>query len=496
MRSWKEHFDAWHKIQKTDLTPIKEEGQILAGREAEGVLREIVNENYSFKGCHSFAAKRLPDPRNNRKREVDLIVVTAKKIYVVECKNWSGTLFSRGAQWIQRTQNSGVFKDKIHDNTLDLNAYKMSLLGEYLYDFGIQIGEDDICQKVVFMNPKLKIQSAEIERHPDVVMPDRLGGYLDSQNNKLKTHERFLSSLIGVILDDETKGKVLDGLSIKRVGEENHDRLVELIRELPTWDKVFLRGTKILSGDVLARESNFYADVQNVPFNDIKEIRVSFSESKSLGFLKAALRIGKPVKLNLFDARGAHLKEKAANPHGTVTIQEAGSPSATRIDLYQIKTIRYGKYVDSQKRSFAYSHAGIIGKLLLAVISIGGLFTILAIFNNTFHFWSEHRPLLEFSESISSKALKIDSKILDSFAGEYNSKNYQITVSRKGEKLFLNSKYGTGELSPVSENEFTVINSTNNSSGRYKFVKNNRGKVTQLVYIDTDNNQQIFKKAK
>jgi len=67
---------------------------------------------------------------------------------------------------------------------------------------------------------------------------------------------------------------------------------------------------------------------------------------------------------------------------------------------------------------------------------------------------------------------------------------------RKEEKLFVNSKYGTGELNPVSENVFDVINSTNNSSGRYKFVKNNRGKVTQLVYIDTDNNQQIFKKAK
>ncbi len=107
MRSWKEHFAVWHKIQKTDLTPIAEKGEILAGREAEDVLREIVNENYSFKDCHSFAAKRLPDPRNNRKREVDLIVVTAKKIYVIECKNWTGTLITRGDQWIQRNQISG-----------------------------------------------------------------------------------------------------------------------------------------------------------------------------------------------------------------------------------------------------------------------------------------------------------------------------------------------------------------------------------------------------
>ncbi len=421
MRSWKEHFAVWHRIQKTDLTPIAEKGEILAGREAEGVLREIVNENYSFKGCHSFAAKRLPDPRNNRKREVDLIVVTAKKIYVIECKNWSGTLITRGDRWIQRNQISGVLKEIIHDNTLDLNAYKMSLLGEYLDNFGVSIGDDDICQKVVFMNPKLRIQSEVIERHPDVITPDCLGDYLDAQTNKLKTHERFLSSLIGVILDDETKGKVLDGFSIKRVGDENHDRLIALIKELPTWDKVFLRGTKILSGDVLARESDFYADIQDVPFKDIKEIRVSFTESKSFGFLKATFRIGKPVKLDLFDAHGAHLMEKAANPHGTVTIQEAGSPNATRIDLYQIKKIRYGKYIDSEKKSFAYKHAAAIGKLLLAGISIAGLLAILAIFNNIFHFWSGFPPSSKSPDSISSKPLKYDSKVFDSFAGDYKS---------------------------------------------------------------------------
>ena len=59
MASWQEHFEAWNRIVKTDLRPIKENKGIEAGREAEDKLREIVNENYSFKGCHSFAAKRI-----------------------------------------------------------------------------------------------------------------------------------------------------------------------------------------------------------------------------------------------------------------------------------------------------------------------------------------------------------------------------------------------------------------------------------------------------
>jgi hypothetical protein len=38
--SWQEHFHAWHKISKTNLNPIAEDGGILAGRDAEDLLRK------------------------------------------------------------------------------------------------------------------------------------------------------------------------------------------------------------------------------------------------------------------------------------------------------------------------------------------------------------------------------------------------------------------------------------------------------------------------
>ncbi|HZG54413.1 MAG TPA: nuclease-related domain-containing protein [Pyrinomonadaceae bacterium] len=222
MASWKEHFDAWHRIRGTDLTPIKEEGQILAGREAEDVLRRIVDENYSFRGCRSFAAKRIPDPYSNRKREIDLIVITAKRLYVIECKNWSGTLSATNAGWLQRSHSRHNGGEKLHEDILALNSMKTRLLIEYLGAWGLSVDPADVCQKIIFMNPRLQILSPEIRTHPDIITPERLDEYLSSENNRLRSHEKFLSSVIGVLLDEETKGKVLDGLSISRVGREGH----------------------------------------------------------------------------------------------------------------------------------------------------------------------------------------------------------------------------------------------------------------------------------
>ena len=494
MRSWKEHFDAWHKISKTDLTPIKEDGRVLAGREAEDVLRQIVNENYSFKNCHSFAAKRVWDPEFDRKREIDLIVVTAKKIYVIECKNWSGYLYARGDEWIQQNPFSKTSEAIVHENTLDLNHYKMRLLGGYLRSYEVPLANADICQKVIFMNPKLEIQSREIKNHPDIITPDRLEEYLVTQNNRLKPHERFLDSVIGIILDDETKGKVLDGFSIERVGGEKHELAIDLIEKLPTWDKIFLRGTKILSGDVHLRESTIYADSFNIPFRDIKEIRISFQESKMLGFLKALFRFGLPVKIDLFDKYGMHLLKKAADPNGVITIQEAGSPETTRIDLCQIRRIRFGKYLETTKKSFSYRHAEKIGCTILGLIIGFVLLLISAVVVENLYYRGFTSPLTQNSIPASSEPFKVDFEKLTLYAGKYKSKIYSVTVTRKEERLLIKSKYGTEELNPIAQDEFEIKNGAKKIHGNYKFFYNKSGKITKFIFRNTKGKRQTFTK--
>lgn len=46
MSGMKDHIDAWYKYVQADVKAVAEDPEILAGREAEDLLRNIVNAHY------------------------------------------------------------------------------------------------------------------------------------------------------------------------------------------------------------------------------------------------------------------------------------------------------------------------------------------------------------------------------------------------------------------------------------------------------------------
>ena len=73
MSGIKENIDAWYKYVKADVKPMEEDPEIRAGREAEDLLKNIVDEHYQFRNCHSFSSKRVYNPAVGHKNEIDLI---------------------------------------------------------------------------------------------------------------------------------------------------------------------------------------------------------------------------------------------------------------------------------------------------------------------------------------------------------------------------------------------------------------------------------------
>jgi Nuclease-related domain len=482
--SWKEHFDAWHQIRKTNLNPIAEDGGILAGRDAEDLLRKIVNENYSFKGCHSFASKRIPDPQNQRRREIDLIVVTDKRLYVIECKNWTGVLSTAGNRWIQKTFGGQV---REHENVLALNTYKMKLLVEYLKNQGITIQPDRVCQKLIFMNPKLNISSLAIAKSPDVVIPERLEEYLGKQNNQLKTHEKLFCSVIGLLLDEELKGKVLDGLEIERVGGMHHDRLIQEIAKLATWDKIFLHGTKILSGDLIGRSIPFIfnKDSHRLPLDRVKEMRIEFVKSKWLGLIKAFLKVGRPIAIDLFDPRGKSIARANGNPFGIVRFHEAGSKEPTDINLCEIDRIISGRHIDLEHRRSVAKKP--IKTLLVLTIGSVLLFTptvrdrLFSVFNN-------------WQQSLGSSNA---TGTLDRYTGNYDFGRYAVKVYRQKDRLFAETASGKATLTKTSNkagNEFVAIDRHQTNLGKYKFIKDRQGQIDRLIWLQPNGKQRNCRK--
>ncbi len=487
MASWKEHFDTWHQIRKTNLQPIDEDGQILAGRDAEDLLRKIVDEHYSFKNCHSFAAKRVPDPQNRRRREIDLIVVTAKRLYVIECKNWTGKLSIEGNGWVQRSFGG---KERLHEDVLSLNTFKMNLLVRYLQDLGIQIEPDRVCQKLIFMNSKLKIASMAIAKNPDVITPNRLEEYLGRQDNQLKAHEKLFSSVIGLLLDEELKGKVLDGLDIDRVGGIHHDRLIQEVGKLATWDKIFLHGTKILSGDIIDRSipNLFHKYPKYLTLDRVKEIRIGFVKTKWLGLIKAFLRIGRPISLDFYDPQAKLIAQISGNPNGTVLIHEPGSRDPTSVNLCEIDRIVSGRHITSDDRK-AISKTPIKTLLTLA-IGCGLIFTPVGRTSRVFiqNQWSS-----AIDWWMRSSPSKDNSSGLNLYTGNYDFGRYSVKVFHQKNQLFAQTASGKVKLDRTSaknDNEFALVSQRKGSLGKYVFFKNQQGQIKHLIWIQKNGQQR------
>lgn len=489
MATWKEHFDAWHKLTKADLSPVGEEGRVLAGREAEDLLRRIVNENYSFKGCHSFASKRVPDPHHGRRREIDLIVVTAKRLYVIECKNWSGALTAEGERWVQRVHTGRGVVDKPHEDILALNTWKMQLIVEYLRGCGVPVDMKDVSQKVIFMNPKLRILSPGIMNHPDVITPDRLEAYLSAESNKLKTHERFLSSVIGLLLDHETKGKFLDGLSIRRVGADGHERMIRALRELPTWDKVFLRGTKLLSGDVVPGPRNIFKDRRGIPFGRVKEARVVFPASKWASLAKAVLKIGRPVGLDLYDPHGRRLTEAEADPSGVVRIREAGSPHDTDVEVWRIERIRYGKFVPAEESGLLRGYARPLA-YAAAALALVSVLAVLFSYRDAIGDAVAGRGAAPRA-GLSARP-QPGAALAGAYVGDYGDGRRRVTVYMSGGRLHMAFGGKAWELLPSSETEFSLAGAEGTPAAKVTFGRNAAGAADHLLWVGSDGKSRKY----
>ncbi|HEY9231078.1 MAG TPA: DUF3471 domain-containing protein [Blastocatellia bacterium] len=91
-----------------------------------------------------------------------------------------------------------------------------------------------------------------------------------------------------------------------------------------------------------------------------------------------------------------------------------------------------------------------------------------------------------------TKAIKVDTKVLDTYTGQYEAPFGVLTISRDGDKLFgAPEGQEKAELVAISETEFDVP-----SVGvKVKFVKDDSGKITHMV-LNHEGQEMQAKKIK
>jgi hypothetical protein len=242
--TWQERLAQWRALRDAPL--YLEDGRALAARGAERQAKRRLSVHHATQYGHVFSNKRIPRDVSAAamgRFEADLIVLTPRRVVVLEVKNWSGQLRVEGDRWVQ-VQRSGT--EVIHPNLLAHNREKLRSLHRYLTHAGVSIPDERFHQAVIFANTRLEIDPA-IAGHPAVLLIDDVGDVL-GDGTSLGRH--VAARLVQLLTDAETSAALAENL-LKVIPPAEVAAATEAIKDLRSWDRLTLRGGRELQGDIL-----------------------------------------------------------------------------------------------------------------------------------------------------------------------------------------------------------------------------------------------------
>ena len=335
-------LQCWKKLFTFTYLPPREEKIILAGRRGETFLKNYIASHEKFRDSHVFTARRLENIAEKGRKEIDMIIVTDRKIYVIECKNWSGNLYIDGDTWLHKNVVEGnqtvTNTYDANSNPINLNRSKASLLYYTLWGNGFQISEQDIVSKVILMNRNLTVRG-QSKAPDDLILFKDLDPYLSKQDTRVQTSltEKIILSILSLCLDERHFPIVADTIS-PCLGGEKRTAMLQFLQDLPSWDYLYLAPNavpaqkaarnmpfKVFQGDLLYW-SNIPVFHESIHYQDIKSVRVH-KHRKKLPSLVLTLLGGYPLVLHITMKDGT-IQKVCADPDGSILFHEAGQKKA------------------------------------------------------------------------------------------------------------------------------------------------------------------------
>lgn len=377
------NLKTWQKHSRRNIKPQFQDGKDKAGMQGEDFLRKLLVTHKHFGGfnnCLLLANKRVPIPMSHGgggKREIDLILVSRKKIHIHEVKNWSGRLEGRIDDDIWTHYPKIGNPREVKNLTFD-NIDKAKVLSQFLNEIGIDVNIDEIDYRTFFVDSKrpdgsIRLDiSNKIRSDRSIVTTDKLGFYLDVEQADnvdqidfwQKTIINFVEQIISFTLGKESGNRFIDGF-FGRVGKENHKRLIQSLKILPTWDQLIFYGTKIQSGDVWGHYG-FHKDWQemflspeNINFSKIEEIRnKKATKDPALDFKERATSLSKSLAMGFMplNIKGRRIlspmRQLRGNPDCEITFQPAGKNEKVKVPIMEVDRIVYGNKYNNEKWLF------------------------------------------------------------------------------------------------------------------------------------------------
>ena len=281
-------------------------GAQLAGRLAEHSVSHTLRERLHTSGWRLHHAVRVPSGK--QRSEIDFVLTSPDTAFVVELKNWSGSVHLEGERLIQ-TRNNGATVN--HGDVLGKLERKAKLVRDLCPRSSFE------CQTLlVFYNHHLHLPD-ELRERPDVLFYHQL-------HRSIARADTFWEQLLSQV-----------GWSADK--REPTDAIASLRRALDgcgTWDTAYLYGGAQHSGDVkrgLAIDGHELLDAAVY-----KELR--FRVGRSL--LAAIFR--EPTRLIEAHARDGSVLRLPFSHGATLAFQAAGQSKPENIPLTSLVRLRLG----------------------------------------------------------------------------------------------------------------------------------------------------------
>lgn len=200
------------------------------GKGDSRLLFEVANRIERCCGGKTYVGLRIPDAESGSKQSVDVVVVTDKEVMVVAVRNFNGFVeIAEDGNWI--CTGASKRKPEVYPDPVEETLRQIKVLETYLEQRGLVLPKGHVTSRVVLPNPYCRA-SQSINSLQEVITYDKWAD--------IKPDGR--SGLSSWIKDAFRGGKRGDVISQK---------LQFILGTMPMWDRLELRGEKIILGEFL-----------------------------------------------------------------------------------------------------------------------------------------------------------------------------------------------------------------------------------------------------
>jgi len=328
---WVDRLDEWRDIVTARSFP--EFAHVQAGDRGELLLRQALGRHEVTRFGELFCCKRVTRVAGSAaagRFELDIVVVTPRRIVVFEVKHWSGRLRLVGQDWVYERRSGETLR---YSDLADYNAEKLAALRRYLTSQGLVLPANRFEQRVVFTHPRIELDAA-LARDPRIVCINELATALPRAVSATSATSYLLAALIERCASSEAATKLADGL-FDLLPPKLTAAAASAIARLRGWDVLRLHGGRELIGDLLWLQfDGARVEAGDLPVDSAAALH--WRRSRWLSLLPL-LGFGAFGRIN-----GPLVEPRNLRSHDCVYFHEVGQARPSVISLVSVDAIRTG----------------------------------------------------------------------------------------------------------------------------------------------------------